>query len=267
MYEELLQWTVKQPLKQEGVIVGCSKNHEWMLPWWWMHYCKHNKYPVTFFNFGDMSPLAKLWCQRKGQLITLQIPTEIFVAERGAVNPEQLLIWEAHLHLNIHIARQSWFKKPFACLQSPYEKTIWIDLDCQVCGSIAPIFTCCDFPGGISMVQEPPIVLAAHQKANLILPEEMEYNGGVIAFRHGTVLVQDWARMCIEHNDALRGDQEVFSRMIFERGIKITPLHPSYNWRAHLPPPSPPIIHHYLGNCKAFILQQIKKGQAWYLQI
>lgn len=257
MYEELLQWAVKSPLKQKGVIVGCSKDHEWMLPWWWMHYCIHNEFPVTFFDFGDMSPLGKEWCQRKGQLLTLRIPTESFIAKREEVPSEQNLIWESHHNLDIHLARQSWFKKPFACLQTPYERTLWIDLDCQVRGSIAPIFMCSDFSGEIAMVEEPPPILENHRNSKLIHPEEMEYNGGVIAFKHGAVLVQEWAKMCIEHNRVLRGDQEAFSRMIYQRGIKITPMHPSYNWRAHLPYSSPAVIVHFPGNCKIFIRDQI----------
>lgn len=257
MHKDLLQWTVKHPLKHDGVIVGCSGNHEWMLPWWWMNYCIHNEYPVTFFDFGDMSPAAKQWCQRKGSLVTLQIPTESFVVSKEKVPKEQSSIWEKHQNLDTWLARLSWFKKPFACLQSPYERTIWIDLDCQVRESVTPIFECCDNSNGIAMAEEPPEVLDSHRKSNLILQEEMEYNSGVIAFKHGIPIIVDWAKMCIENNQTLRGDQEAFSRMIHEKDITIWPMHPSFNWRVHLPLNSPPVILHYLGVCKEFIKRQI----------
>ncbi len=257
MHENILQWAIKTPLKQKGVITGCSKNHEWMLPWWWMNYSLHNEYPVTFLDFGDMSPVAKQWCQRKGQLVTLQIPTEDFVANRGEVPREHGAVWETHLNLDTWLARLSWFKKPFACLQSPYERTIWIDLDCQARQSITPIFKSCENALEMAMAEEPPLVLEDHRNRKLLLLDEMEYNSGVIVFNHGAALIQDWARRCIELNNVLRGDQEVFSRMIYERKIAFSPMHPSFNWRAHLQPSFTPLIIHYLGNCKQFILQQM----------
>jgi hypothetical protein len=57
-------------MSQSGIIVGCDANQEWLLPWWWDHYCKHNSYPVAFVDFG-MSEAALAWCQEKGQCISL----------------------------------------------------------------------------------------------------------------------------------------------------------------------------------------------------
>jgi hypothetical protein len=107
------------------------------------------------------------------------------------------------------------------------------------------------------MAEEPPEVLDAHRKSNLIYSEEMEYNSGVISFKHGAPIIIEWAKMCIENNQTLRGDQEAFSRLIHEKGLIIWPMHPSYNWRVHLPLNTPPVILHYLGVCKEFIKKQI----------
>ena len=36
--------------------------------------------------------------------------------------------------------RNAWFKKPLACLQSPFKRTIWVDLDCEVRRELGELF-------------------------------------------------------------------------------------------------------------------------------
>lgn len=50
------------------IVVVCSKDKEWMLPWWWMHYHYHNSLPVTFIDQG-MSAAAKQWCAKRGVVL------------------------------------------------------------------------------------------------------------------------------------------------------------------------------------------------------
>ena len=70
----LARWSNPPARKGDGVIVGCTANFEWLLAWWWMNYQMHNiEYPVTFFDFGDMSPVAKEWCKKRGELKSLPI--------------------------------------------------------------------------------------------------------------------------------------------------------------------------------------------------
>lgn len=54
----------------QGVITGCNQNHEWLLKGWWHHFSKHNTLPVAFVDFG-MSASAKAWCEKKGQVISM----------------------------------------------------------------------------------------------------------------------------------------------------------------------------------------------------
>lgn len=257
MNENAYQWVSQSILDQDGVIVGCSQNHEWMLPWWWMNYCMQNEFPVTFVNFGNMSAAAQQWCRRKGNLVTIDVEIEKFVVPKEKVPPEQANIWKGQ-ELDTWTARLQWFKKPFACLQSPYRRTIWIDVDCQVRKNIKPIFDYCENSLQISLAEEPPLVQKFHEQKGLIQFGEVEYNTGVIAFKHGNSTIQEWAKMCIKHNNTLRGDQEVLSRLVFLNDLKIHPLDPKHNWRGEFDISSDTLIIHWLGASKHHIKEEMQ---------
>ena len=61
-----------------GILVATDKQIEWMLPWWWHHYSKHNRYPVVFVDLG-MTETAKAWCRQRGKLISLECPKNLVV--------------------------------------------------------------------------------------------------------------------------------------------------------------------------------------------
>lgn len=271
MREDVCQWKTQPVLEESGVIVGCNQNQEWLLTWWWMHYCMHNEYPVIFFDFGGMSSAAKNWCAKRGRLVTLKMPEERFVVPQEKISTEVSSVWNLHENLDTYKARLEWFKKPFACLQSFFRTAVWIDLDCQVRKSIAPIFKASENDLGIAIAEEPSAVLKNHEESGLIKKGEMEYNTGVIAFQHGSPVIQDWAKICIESNDILRGDQEAMSRMALLKGIKVPALPPTCNHRWHLYMDPVPVseqrwnlnidpntvIVHYLGNGKDLIQIQM----------
>lgn len=263
MDSHLCEWKFKTPIPEDGVIVGCAQNQEWILPWWYMNYSQFNQYPITFIDFGNMSPAAKAWCQERGQLISLNIPTHEFVLGKSEIDPEFIPIWDDLVaDLNIWEARLEFFKKPFACSSSPYQRTVWIDLDCQVFKSIQPIFDACENSLGIAVAVEPSMIREDHIQRGLLLPNEIEYNSGVIPFKHGTSTIIDWAEYCLKEARYLRGDQEALSRMLYERGDRLPPLPPIYNWRAHLLVDNENdmnsiVILHFLGSLKNIIQLQI----------
>ncbi len=57
------------------IIVSCSKENEWMLPWWWMHYHYHNSLPVAFLDLG-ISLQAKRWCAKRGVVVDQPLSCE-----------------------------------------------------------------------------------------------------------------------------------------------------------------------------------------------
>ena len=265
--ENLTQWKEAPVANSHGVITGCSSGQEWLLPWWWMHYQMHNsEYPVTFIDFGDMSELAKAWCRKRGHLASLPAKEiESFVATREAILPSQVANWEKHKNLNIWSARMAWFKKPFACLASPYKKTLWIDLDCQVRNSLAPLFIFAYPPFEIALAKEPDEIIKIHKDSGDLLEGEIEYNTGVIGFEHGSPLVQNWSKYCLENNHFLRGDQEVITRLLFTEGISIAKFPDAYIQRGSfsietktfIPVDPRNIILHWCGSYHTYIHTQM----------
>src|SRR5215207_9096243 len=124
----------------EGVLLATSRNQKWLLPWWWMNFRLFNDYPVTFVNMGDMSNEAIDWCQQKGNLISLDVSALSFVAKKEKIRPDLAQLWENISGLSVWELRDQWYKKPWAMLKTPYMKTIWMDSDCQVRGSLKPLF-------------------------------------------------------------------------------------------------------------------------------
>lgn len=246
MNKEFYKWNDEIGIG-DGVIVGCDQNQEWLLPWWYMNFRMHNEYAITFIDFGDMSNDAKEWCLKKGGLKSLNIPVEKIVVSLEKADPEQAKIWQWRENYDIALARLAWFKKPFACLQSPYKRTIWMDLDCQVRKSITPIFEYCENDFGFAIAEEHHSQREKHETEELIQKGEVEYNSGVFVFKHGITLIPEWAKMGLENSSQLRGDQEALSRMLFNQGVKLPELPTEYNCRYHINDEIDPTIIHWLG--------------------
>jgi hypothetical protein len=165
-----------------GVIVGVDAHHEWMFPWWWKNYSRYNSYPVAFADFGLSLEQLK-WCHERG--IVISIP-EI------SLSSEKDLMWEQIYGPSIWQARKHWFKKPSALLASSFNRGLWIDIDCEVCGSLSPLFE--EFKDATFAV--------AREK------REIFYNSGVVLFKKETPLLQKWQQLCLEQNGRVFGVQK-----------------------------------------------------------
>ena len=202
-----------------GIIVACDFRQEWLLPWWWRHYQSHNDYPVVFVDFG-MSKEGRRWCHERGILIEIpslriSLTEELSSAKRKA--------GEERYGPGIGNVRSAWLKKPLALLQFPFEYGLWLDLDCQVRKNLEPIFQ------GLYLGFEIAVVKDREQNFDFMLPNEIHYNSGVIAFRKGSFL-QKFADSLIQRKDQLPGDQEILSRAIFLHKPALLELPAAYNW-------------------------------------
>jgi hypothetical protein len=200
-----------------GVIVGCDQKQEWMLQWWWDHYCKHNDLPVAFIDFG-MTEHAKEWCRAHGKLIDLKAPHG-FVTPKSRISKEFSEKWEKRYGSHLWSARDQWFYKPFALLQTPFKETIWLDLDCEILGSLRHLYS--------KLHRHSRIALAEDNTGPF---EEVGYNSGVIVYDAKSPLLAHWASSCIRKNDQFLGDQEVLTHLIQDGNIEIAELPSKYNW-------------------------------------
>jgi hypothetical protein len=190
---------------KEGIVVGANKDQEWLLSWWWKYYSLHNDYPVAFIDFG-MSQKAKKWCQKKGVVIPLpklDFPNTIpeFNEEMKPWRKTKYAAW-----------RKTTLKKPSAMLLSPFEVSIWIDLDCEICVSLSPLFE--NFPK------------KAHFAAATARNDQ--YNSGVILFRKNSPILPKWAAHC--KSAPFKGDDFALNDLAKKEPLNIELLPRAWNW-------------------------------------
>jgi hypothetical protein len=232
----------------QGIVVASDISQEWLLPWWWDNYIQFNAFPVTFVDMG-LSLEMKLWCKERGELIVLPI-SGLFVTERQDLSIKFISALEKQHGTHCWESRQSWFRKPLACLQSPYESTLWIDLDCEIKGSLKELFSLCRHPSGLSILKEDPWPNG-----------EQAFNSGVIAFQKGTKIIRDWALESFEGHLEYFGDQDVLTAVIKKQNIVVGDLPPIYNLSRFLHPHPDAIVIHWHGHYgKRVISHQILKN-------
>ncbi len=144
----------------DGVMTGADSTQEWLLPWWWEHYAKHNDCPVAFADFG-MSAEMRAWCGQRG--LVVEVPRL----------PD----------------RKTWHRKPFAILASPFRRTVWLDADCEVRGDLSEMFPYSD--GGIGVTLDPH---------NHWCRQPGAFQTGVVAVTHGEPAVEEWAKEILLHD-------------------------------------------------------------------
>lgn len=241
-YAHYRHWRSHDLNEKNGVVVGSDLTQEWLLPWWWKHYCTFHTHPVAFVDFG-MSETMKKWCKERGELIPLLI-ADIFVADRQDMDPLLVKEMENDCGKEFWPCRHAWFKKPLACLQSPFHTSIWIDLDCQIQGSLSGLF---NLYGECLTIAKDPC-------------HSLSYNSGVMVFNHGLNVIETWADQAFERNHEFRGDQDLLSAIIHEQNVQITELPAIYNWSRCSTPNAEAIIMHWHGpQGKSQIAHQIMK--------
>jgi len=215
-----------------GVIVGADKTIEWLLPWWWKHYSRYNELPVVFFDFG-MSGEKKKWCKERGSLVDLSSHSMPVAAKEG-VGAKFAEEWEKRYAPEVWTSRKAWFKKPLACLNAPFDLSLWLDLDCEVCGPLDEVFAALPPTMEIGMVRD------------ISAPESL-FNSGVVVFRKNGKVLHDWLAACRGQNGKFLGDQEVFSHLAGQGKIAVCELLHFYNWRMAFGFHPSALIVHWVG--------------------
>lgn len=257
-----VKWNSHLFPESEGVIVGCNQNQEWLLPWWWMHFRLYNNQPVTFINFGDMSNKALDWCKAHADVISLDVPNT-FIALKEKVDPLTADKWQK-MHSGIWTARASWFLKPFVMLKSPYLRTVWMDLDCQIRGSIQPLFSKCLNEAGIAIAAELPYFQLDSLKLGHLVPGEVMYNTGVLVFNRRSKIIEEWARTTLDQNHLFYGDQHLLSRLLFLQKPQFTVLPYIYNWPIEMGFNQQAIIIHWYARFRLKVIEQIQVLQKFF---
>lgn len=169
-------------------LTGCDSNQEWLIPWFLSHIRKYTSLPIFFCNFGDVS----------------QQSIDLF---DGTVS--------------LSHSASHWFYKPQALMNSSADKTVWIDLDCQVKGSIDEIFSYIE-PNRLAMAVDQPW----SKRMNTIW-----HNSGIVGISrpHPPILTR-WEQAC--RDNPIRGDQETLHFLMtseLDKRIHISDIPNKYN--------------------------------------
>lgn len=220
-------------------MTGCNAEQEWMLKWWWKHYSKHNDYPVTFCDFG-MSPSAKRWCASKGKVLSFD-PTTIPVTNHTHSD------WGTKASQSVWNRRAVWFAKALILKNTPYEKTVWTDLDCEVLKSIAPLFELAESKDGFAIAYDNEENAHLARKNKIIDSKTPMLQVGVLAFKKNSPIIPAWIDYCMQNLDTEISEQTALSHLQAKKPFDITILSNKYNWL--VPENSSPhtVINHHTG--------------------
>lgn len=217
-------------MQNTGVLVGCDQNQEWMLSWWFSHFRRTNPdVSIAFADFG-MSVSAKIWCEERG--LRFDIPPFSFSAKTG--EPGLLFLGERWREWRsapvTFVSYPVWFAKASAMLLSPFYRTLWLDLDCEVRGDISPLFSLPLSKTKLRMRKGDKIFVQSYPSQSLF--EIPTYNSGVILFERDSPLLKMWNQANEEGIHYFSSDDFVVSLFIACLKDEKISLPLKYNWNA-----------------------------------
>lgn len=147
-----------------------------------------------------MTEDALSFCQQRGQVLK--------ICQTFQQNSDTK--WEKIYGKSASVARSAWLQKPLACASSPFDLSLWIDLDCEILANLAPLFT--------------------HAFEDLLIAPDRyaSFNSGVVLFRKNTPLIERWAQEALTCHHM--GDQDLLIELIEKTKARITALDSIYNW-------------------------------------
>lgn len=217
-------------MNERGVIVGCDQNLEWLLPWFFENYSTHNTTPITFFDFG-MSEYGKNFCKMHGRYLSLETLKEKHKCFSELSDEDLGQFSITHPLDYMKICHKAWMKKPLACLYTPYETTIWIDIDCKVRKNIDGLFDLLAPESQICLSLDHPYTTHLKKITGIIKEEEVQFSSGAMIFRKNASFIRFWIETISKK--FYPGDQEALSDVINGESIPYKVLEKKYhltNW-------------------------------------
>ena len=209
------------PSKEHGILIAADEKAEWLLPWWWSRYSTQCQLPLAVVDFG-MSHFGKTFCDERALLLPLELE------KRLPPLPSHVDRLEAVFGKELRKKRKSWFKKPFALLSSPFKRTLWLDLDCEI---LKPLDSLFELPGRLYLAEETEASHQREKELGTIFEDECLYNSGVILYFQREPIIEKWAEAVIAQGDQFWSDQHTLSRLLHTENFPVDVLDENYNWR------------------------------------
>ena len=192
----------------KGVMVATDSTLEWMLPWWLYHFKKHVDLPIAFVDLG-MTEEKKAFCKHHGTLISIEPKQFPFDPNRIKELTDASVFHLSNLN-EFLLKRNAWLLKPFACLASPFETTLWLDIDCEILQPIDNLF----LSDGFVCLKENDDSLNFYINRGIIPKMSACYNSGLILYDKNHPLLFAWAKELEENPGYYLGDQDALSAII-----------------------------------------------------
>jgi hypothetical protein len=201
-------------IRDKGVLLFADKNSEWMLDWWFYNYHKYNTYPVQVVDTG-MTQQGADFCRARATYTKL---------------PD--------------IGITGWFLKPFALKMTTFKKTVYMDLDVEVRGSLYDLF---DYNG----------FCVSYDKVNNFSTVPNPVNTGVLIYDSPCDLVDRWCEQTITSFRKFRSDQDVLDSI----DKKFTPIPHDIHWLRIMGQNDNALLYHFTGPIgKKIIRDKIAKN-------
>ncbi|MEM7174414.1 MAG: hypothetical protein AAF443_00590 [Chlamydiota bacterium] len=266
---------------QRGVVIGCDQQQEWLLKWWWNHYVEQNTFPVTLFDFG-ISCAARLWCQKRLNVVSFPPPRSLFLSKgqltcisklaeeeawpssssnrpSGSFSaPSRHILWPNRVAHYVWAVRPIWFAKAFCLARSPYQETLWLDLDCEVKQSLSLLFASSSLGDGFALTRDAPHYVAAFQKCGALRAGVQGYQAGVIAFHRSSPVLHSWIDACYTLCNQEFSEQSTLSHLLHRSRFAFTSLAEDNNWLfPEIANPKAVIIHHTGASSKRRLMEKL----------
>lgn len=244
-----------------GILIAADIHIQWLLPWFWERYTACNTLPIACVDLG-LDQKGYTFLQDKATIIPLPaLPP--FPKPKASCWKH----WEAIYGSSLPSARNAWLKKPASCLLSPFEETVWLDLDCEVLSPLEPIFAFIEKHDVAVQYGFPERPIPGLEKES---QEGVICNSGVIVFRANSVLLQKWAEEMLTSSSTHLGDETLLSSLLLRFPHLATALPTRYNHAMVDGVPLDASIIHWKGEWgKAFIqahggLKPLLLKAPWY---
>lgn len=232
-----------------GVLVGCDLNQQWLLLDWYSYLQKHNPdIPIAFGDLG-MSEDGRKWCKNRGMLIPasqIPLPPPPKSQKRGWPYGGDRWLQEG-LMPDVSLSERSvLFRKPLLMKQSPFERTLYLDLDCQVLGSLSSLFSIRLGPTKMALRTANDFyeMKAMGTRKSMFIKS---YNSGVMLFENNSRLLDFWIFLLDMEIYSFSYDDRLLSFAISKYEMPVTRLALKYNWLYHWGPNPKAVIRHWIG--------------------
>ena len=244
-------------MSEKGVLIASNEDYHCFVRSWYREYIIFNTLPITIIDFGMTTAQLK-WCEGKMDIIPCHENSHIHPIED--ISKERLASWDKLYCHGLKIEdfwtnRKAFHQKARSLKLTPYNETLWLDLDCQVRGNIEELFHYAAKPPHFSLAENKKTKFRILWRLGIVPEGSPAYNSGVIVYKKNCPIMEELAEVSLQHDDLFYGDQDILNSLIYEKNIQFDPLPEKFN----CPPKrhhdiENPVIVHWVGKYKKGLL-------------